>query len=120
MSVPRNPRWRSMISRRASPDMRTLEQIKDDVLRLSKDDQEALLEWLTNVLEDDLELTDEFKAKIEQGKADIAAGRFRIVESDSVRKERLKKFFTEWDATHSVSVGEKPTREQTYSDENYR
>ena len=59
--------------------MSTIEQIKDDVKRLSKDEQEALLDWLTNVLEDELELTDEFKAKIEQGKADIAAGHFRIV-----------------------------------------
>ncbi|HEY2082860.1 MAG TPA: hypothetical protein VGI88_08745 [Verrucomicrobiae bacterium] len=56
-----------------------LERIKGDVKRLSKDDQEVLLDWLTNFLEDDLELTDEFKAKIEQGKADIAAGRVRVV-----------------------------------------
>ena len=61
-----------------------LEQIKDEVLRLSKDDQKALLDWLTNLLEDDLELTDEFKAKIEQGKADIAAGRVRTVRPNSV------------------------------------
>jgi mRNA-degrading endonuclease RelE of RelBE toxin-antitoxin system len=73
-----------MISRRASPDMRTLEQIYDDIKRLSKDDQEALLDWLTNLLEDQLELTDEFKAKIEQGKADIAAGRVRIIRPNSV------------------------------------
>jgi hypothetical protein len=64
--------------------MSTIEQIKDDVKQLSQADQEALLDWLTNVLEDDLELTDEFKAKIEQGKADIAAGRVRIVRPNSV------------------------------------
>jgi hypothetical protein len=64
--------------------MLTLEQIKDNVKRLSKDDQEALLGWLTNELEDDLELTDEFKANIEQGKADVAAGRVRIVRPKSV------------------------------------
>ena len=63
--------------------MTKLEQIKADVSRLSKADQEALLDWLTNVLEDELELTDEFKAKIEQGKADIAAGRFRVRRPDS-------------------------------------
>jgi hypothetical protein len=63
--------------------MRTLEQIYDDIKRLSKDDQKALLDWLTNLLEDDLELTDEFKAKIEQGKADIAAGHVRIVRPSS-------------------------------------
>ena len=100
--------------------MSNLEQIKDDARRLSKDDQEALLDWVTNLLEDELELTDEIKAKIEQGKSDIAAGRYRIVESDSARKERLEKFFTERDSTHSILVGEKPTRERTYSDENHR
>ena len=64
--------------------MRTLEQIYDDIKRLSKDDQEALLDWLTNLLEDQLELADEFKATIEQGKADIAAGRVRIIRPNSV------------------------------------
>lgn len=59
--------------------MKTLEQIWDDVKQLSKADQESLLDWLTNLLEDDLELTDEFKAEIERGEADIAAGRVRIV-----------------------------------------
>jgi predicted transcriptional regulator len=97
--------------------MSKLEQIKDDVKRLSKADQKALLDWLTNVLEDELELTDEFKAEIERGEADLAAGHVRIVESDLTRKERLEKFFTEWDATHSVSVGENPNRERTYSED---
>jgi hypothetical protein len=63
--------------------MQTLERIAEEVKRLSKADQEALLDWLTNVLEDELELTDEFKAKIKQGEADIAAGRFRVRQPDS-------------------------------------
>jgi hypothetical protein len=33
---------------------------------------------LENILEDELELTDEFKAKIEQGEKDIREGRVRI------------------------------------------
>ena len=113
----RNPPWRLMINRRASPDMLTLEQIKGDVMRLSKDDQAALLDWLTNLLEDQLKFTDEFEAKMKQGEADIAAGRFRIVESDSARKEQHERFFKGWDATHSISIGEKPTRERTYSED---
>ena len=32
------------------------------------------------------------------------------------RRARLKTFFAEWDATHSVTVGEQPTRERTYAD----
>jgi len=63
--------------------MSKLEQIQDDVKRLSKADQEALLDWLSSMLEEELELTDEFKAEIEQGKADIAAGRFRVRRPDS-------------------------------------
>ena len=63
--------------------MRTLEQVWDDVKQVSKADQEILLDWLTNLLEDEVELTDEFKAEIERGKADIAAGRARIVKPNS-------------------------------------
>ena len=63
--------------------MSKLERIKDEVKQMSKADQEASLDWLTNVLEDELELTDEFKAEIERGKADIAAGRVRIVRPNS-------------------------------------
>jgi len=63
--------------------MRTLEQIKDDVRQLSKADQKTLLDRVTNLLEDDLELTDEFKAEIERGEADIAAGRARTVKPNS-------------------------------------
>ncbi|MGZ8940534.1 MAG: hypothetical protein ACXW32_15115 [Limisphaerales bacterium] len=35
-------------------------------------------DWLENLMEDRLEITDEFKAEIEAGKADIAAGRVRV------------------------------------------
>jgi formate dehydrogenase maturation protein FdhE len=64
--------------------MSKIEQIKADVKRLSKDDQETLLEWLTNLLEDELELTDEFKAKIERAEIEIAVGRVRIVRPNSI------------------------------------
>jgi hypothetical protein len=37
-------------------------------------------------------------------------------QEDDDRRARLKTFFAEWDATHSVTVGEKPTRERTYAD----
>jgi predicted transcriptional regulator len=45
---------------------------------LSKAEQEALRDWPENMLEDELEFTDEFKAKIERGEQDIRAGRVRI------------------------------------------
>ena len=59
--------------------MQTLEKIEDEVKQLSKAEQEALRDWLENMLEDELEFTDEFKAKIERAKRDIAEGRGRVV-----------------------------------------
>jgi len=58
--------------------MPTLEQIEQQVRHLPKVEQEALLDWLGNLLEDELEFTDEFKAKIERGEQDIREGRVRI------------------------------------------
>jgi hypothetical protein len=40
----------------------------------------------------------------------------REAKADSqARPSRLKKFFSAWDASHSVTVGEKPTRSRTYA-----
>jgi len=58
--------------------MSMLEQVEEHVKRLSAAEQEALRDWLENLLEDRLELKDEFKAEIEAGKKDIAEGRYRI------------------------------------------
>jgi mRNA-degrading endonuclease RelE of RelBE toxin-antitoxin system len=58
--------------------MPTLEKIEHEVKQLPKADQEALRDWLENMLEDELEFTDEFKAKIERGEQDIREGRVRI------------------------------------------
>lgn len=59
--------------------MSLLEQVEEQVKRLSVAEQEALRDWLDNMLEDELEFTDEFKAKIERAKRDIAEGRGRVV-----------------------------------------
>ena len=37
-----------------------------------------LHDWLENLLEDRLELREEFRAEIEAGKKDIAEGRYRV------------------------------------------
>jgi len=55
-----------------------LEKVEDQVKRLSAAEQVALRDWLDNLLEDRLELKDEFKAEIEAGQKDIAEGRYRI------------------------------------------
>ena len=59
--------------------MRTLEQLESDVRLLPPEKQEELRDWLENLLEDQLELTDEFKAKIERGEQDLQEGRSRIL-----------------------------------------
>ena len=52
--------------------MKTLEQVEADVRMLPAEKQEELRDWLENLLEDQLELTDEFKAKIERGEQDLS------------------------------------------------
>jgi len=59
--------------------MTTLEQIEKQVKQLPVAEQQALRDWLDDILEDELEFTDEFKAKIERAKRDIAEGRGRVV-----------------------------------------
>jgi len=58
--------------------MTTLDQVEEQVKQLTKAEQEMLLDWLGNMLEDQLEMTDEFKSKIEQGERDIREGRVRV------------------------------------------
>jgi mRNA-degrading endonuclease RelE of RelBE toxin-antitoxin system len=58
--------------------MQTLKKIEAEVRQLSRADQEALRDWLENLLEDRMELKDEFKAEIEAGMKNIAEGKYRI------------------------------------------
>jgi len=58
--------------------MKTLEQVESDVRLLPPEKQEELRDWLENMLEDQLEFTDEFKAKIERGEQDLREGSSRI------------------------------------------
>jgi hypothetical protein len=65
--------------------MPTLEQIEQQVMLLSRAEQEALRDWLENVLEDELEMTDEFKAKIARGEQDLRSSRTRQRVSERIR-----------------------------------
>jgi len=55
-----------------------LEQIKDEVKRLSQADQDALLDWLTNVLEDELELTEISKRRLSAARQTLPRGVFEF------------------------------------------
>ena len=59
--------------------MAALDQIEKQVEQLPIAEKKALLQWLEDLLEDELEFTDEFSAKIECAKHDIAESRGRTV-----------------------------------------
>jgi hypothetical protein len=72
--------------------MQTLEQIEEEVKLLPAMEQKTLLSRLIQLVSQNGE---------------------QLIET---RRSRLSRFFAEWDASHSVTVGEKPTRERTYAD----
>jgi hypothetical protein len=72
-------------------DMRTLEQIEEEVRQLPATQQRVLLAKLAGFVAD-------------------GTG-----SETTPRENLLARFFAEWDTSHSVGVGEKPTRERTYA-----
>ncbi len=54
-----------------------VQEIEQAIRTLPRTEIERLRNWIEDYLEDQLELTEEFKTKIEQGKRDIAQGRVR-------------------------------------------
>jgi hypothetical protein len=61
------------------PTVSTVAEIEAAISRLPVKEAEEVREWLEQWLEDQLEMTPEFLASIERGKADIATGRSRTV-----------------------------------------
>jgi len=57
--------------------MSTVKEIESAIQKLAPGEVKELLNWIEDYLEDELVMTDEFKASIERGKQDIAAGRTR-------------------------------------------
>jgi hypothetical protein len=56
--------------------MSTVEEIEAAIPRLSRAEIEALRGWIDDFLEDQLELTDEVRRKLDESKSEIAAGKF--------------------------------------------
>lgn len=56
--------------------MSTVKEIQEAIPNLSRQEIERIREWIDDYLEDRLELTDEVKAKLDQSRAEIAAGRY--------------------------------------------
>ena len=56
--------------------MSTVKEIQAAIPGLSREEIEQIRQWIDNYLEDQLELTDEVKAKLDQSRSEIAAGQY--------------------------------------------
>lgn len=54
----------------------TVKEIEAAIPRLSRAEVEEFRAWFENFLEDQLELTDDVKAKLDQSRQEIAAGNY--------------------------------------------
>ena len=54
--------------------MSTVKEIEAALARLSVQDLQAVRDWLDDFMEDQLEVSNEFKAKIERAQSEIAQG----------------------------------------------
>ena len=61
--------------------MSTIEEIEAVIPRLNRTDIEALRAWIDDFLEDQLELTDSVKAKLDESHRDIAEGKHSVREN---------------------------------------
>jgi hypothetical protein len=55
----------------------TVKEIQAAIPRLSRQEVEQIRQWIDDYLEDRLELSDEVKTKLDQSRAEIAAGNYR-------------------------------------------
>ena len=62
--------------------MSSVQEIEAALPKLSRADIEKVRAWIDNYLEDQLELTDEVKAKLDQSKREIAEGRYTTRRSE--------------------------------------
>jgi len=54
----------------------TVKEIQAAIPNLSRDEVEQIRQWIDDYLEDRLELSEDIKAKLEQSRAEIAAGQY--------------------------------------------
>ena len=59
----------------------SVQEVEQLVRNWPREDQEELRDWLENLLEDQLEMTDDFKQKIERGFREISEGKGRVRKS---------------------------------------
>ena len=56
--------------------MSTVKEIQAAITNLSREEIEQIRKWIDDYLEDQLELTDEVKAKLDESRREIAAGQY--------------------------------------------
>lgn len=61
--------------------MTKLEVIESEIRALSREEAERLQDWLSDYLEENSQVTSDFAASIERGKADLASGKSRVRET---------------------------------------
>ena len=54
--------------------MSTVQEIESAITKLPLEKKEALRDWLDETIEEQLEVSDQFKAKIQRAKRELAAG----------------------------------------------
>jgi len=59
--------------------MSTVKEIQAAIPKLSREEIEQIRHWIDDYLEDQLELTDEVKAKVDQSRHEIAAGQYTML-----------------------------------------
>jgi len=54
--------------------MSTVQEIESAITKLKLEEMEAVREWLEDFIEDQLEVSDEYKGKVQRAKDEIASG----------------------------------------------
>lgn len=54
--------------------MSTVKEIESALAKLPLEEKEAVRDWLDEIIEDQMEVSDEFKAKVQRAKQEIAGG----------------------------------------------
>ena len=54
--------------------MSSVKEIESELAKLSLEEKEAIRDWLDDIIEDEMEVSDEFKAKIDRARKEIAEG----------------------------------------------
>ena len=66
--------------------MTAVKAVESAIVKLSPEEQRAIRDWLDDLIEDHLEVSDAFKEKIERAEKEIAAGTYSRVRDPNVGK----------------------------------